>query len=92
MRTILKKTMKEIKALKELPDHLIDLSDMREVTDWSGAVVGKFYRPVKKAGTIRLDSDVFAWLKSEGEGYQTRMNQILRSAMMQRSKQRKRAS
>jgi len=84
--------MKELKVLKDLPDHLIDLSDIPEVTDWSGAIVGKFYRPVKKTVTIRLDSDVIAWLKSSGEGYQTRVNQLLRTAMMQRNKPRKRAS
>ena len=40
----------------------------------SDAVIGGFYRPQKTAVTICLDSDVLAWLKSEGEGYQTRIN------------------
>jgi uncharacterized protein (DUF4415 family) len=47
----------------------------------SRAVVGKFYRPIKKAVTIRLDADVLAWLKSQGTGYQTRINAFLRRAM-----------
>jgi uncharacterized protein (DUF4415 family) len=44
-------------------------------------VVGKFYRPIKKPLTIRLDADVLAWLKGQGKGYQTRINALLHSAM-----------
>ena len=47
----------------------------------SDAVIGKFYRPKKTVVTIRLDSDVLAWLKSGGEGYQTRINAYLRQRM-----------
>jgi len=35
----------------------------------------------KQLITARLDRDVLDWLKSYGEGYSTRMNFILRSAM-----------
>jgi uncharacterized protein (DUF4415 family) len=31
--------------------------------------------------TIRLDADVLEWLKSQGKGYQTRINSILRAYM-----------
>jgi len=71
----------ELKALDEMPDEQIDLSDIPEITDWSGAVVGKFYRPVKEAVTVRLDADVVHWLKRDGKGYQTRLNAILRREM-----------
>jgi uncharacterized protein (DUF4415 family) len=64
-----------------LRDEEIDTSDIPEVKDWSKAVVGKFYRPRKEPVTIRLDSDVIAWLKAEGPGYQTRINTLLRNAM-----------
>jgi uncharacterized protein (DUF4415 family) len=37
--------------------------------------------PVKKQLTIRLDTDVLAWLKAQGRGYQTRINRILRVVM-----------
>ena len=37
--------------------------------------------PTKQQLTIRLDADVLAWLKSNGRGYQTRINRILRAAM-----------
>jgi uncharacterized protein (DUF4415 family) len=62
-------------------DEDIDLSDMPEVVDWSKAEMGKFCRPPKKAVTIRLDADVLEWLKGYGEGYQTRVNLLLRHAM-----------
>jgi uncharacterized protein (DUF4415 family) len=52
-----------------------------DVRDWSGAIVGKFYRPIKTPVTIWIDADVLAWLKSQGRGYQTRINNILRGAM-----------
>lgn len=68
-------------ALKRVRDDAIDTSDIPEVADWSNAVIGKFYRPIKKPLTIRLDADVLAWLKSQGRGYQTRINAILRGAM-----------
>jgi uncharacterized protein (DUF4415 family) len=34
--------------------------------------------------TVRIDADVLLWLKSTGKGYQTRINAILRDAMMQK--------
>ena len=40
------------------------------------------YRPVKKQITARVDADVLAWLKSQGKGYQSRMNAILRREML----------
>jgi hypothetical protein len=43
--------------------------------------MGKFYRPKKKPVTMRLDSDVIAWLKADGRGYQTKANRLLRHAM-----------
>jgi uncharacterized protein (DUF4415 family) len=89
MRKISKKARKEINALAKLPDEQIDLSDIPEVTDWSGAVRGMFYRPIKKSLTIRLDADVLAWLKSQGAGYQTRINHLLRSAMLSQVRRRK---
>lgn len=75
--------------LVNMPDEDIDFSDIPETTEamWKNAVVGKFYRPVKQQVTVRIDADVLAWLKSEGTGYQTRLNKLLREAM-QRSVQK----
>ncbi|WP_375659497.1 BrnA antitoxin family protein [Bartonella sp. MR30HLJHH] len=32
--------------------------------------------------TVRVDSDMLAWLKSQGKGYQTRIDDILRDATL----------
>ena len=77
---------KEITAIMRMKDEDIDLSDIPEITDWSKAVVGKFYRPIKKSLTIRVDADVLAWLKAQGKGYQTRINSLLREAMEDRGR------
>jgi uncharacterized protein (DUF4415 family) len=37
---------------------------------------------VKQQLTVRLDSDVVAWLRRRGRGYQTRLNSVLREAML----------
>lgn len=73
-----------IKKLAQMPDHEIDTSDIPELPAdaWKNAVRGKFYRPVKKAVSLRLDADVIAWLKKDGEGYQTRANRLLRERML----------
>jgi uncharacterized protein (DUF4415 family) len=45
--------------------------------------------PGKKQLTIRIDADVLDWLRSQGKGYQTRINRILRVAMESRPIKRK---
>mgnify|MGYP000617883933 CR=1 FL=1 len=49
---------------------------------WSEAHRGKFFRPLKTQASVRIDADVVAWLKGQGKGYQSRLNQILRTAML----------
>ena len=83
------KQAKELRNLEKMKQNDIDLSDLPEVRDWNGAVVGKFYRPIKKPLTLRVDADVLAWLKSQGKGYQTRINKILRSAMLNQARRRR---
>jgi len=71
----------QLDRLAAMPDEEIDLSDMPEVTDWSNAVRGKFFRPVKQQVTLRLDADVLHWFKTHAEGsrgYQTQINAALR--------------
>lgn len=87
MSRVSKKQAKELAALARMPDDKIDLTDAPEVREWRGAV-GKFYRPIKKPVTIRVDADVLAWLKREGRGYQTRINKLLREAMEGKSRRR----
>jgi len=38
----------ELEALAALPDYQINTDDIPEVTDWSSAKWGLFYRPVKQ--------------------------------------------
>jgi len=83
---------KEIENLRRMKDEDIDFTDIPEKTDWSKAVVGKFYRPRKKSLTIRIDADVLAWLRAQGKGYQTRLNALLREAMNGQGASRKRRS
>ena len=79
--------IKRLLAKGTVSDDQLDLSDIPEITDWSNAVRhGQFYRPVKQQTSVRLDADVLAWLKSQGKGYQTRMNKILREAMLNERK------
>ena len=74
----------ELKALSEMQDSEIDTSDIAPLDDafWKNAVQNPFYKPTKTSTTVRVDSDVLAWLKGQGKGYQTRMNAILRDAMI----------
>lgn len=74
----------ELNALAKNPDDEIDYSDIPETTEeqWSDAVRGKFYRPLKTQASVRIDADVMEWLKRPGKGYQTRLNAILREAML----------
>ena len=51
----------QLQALEALPDSSIDLTDMPEVLDWSGAQRGKYYRPIKQLLSIRLDADLIDW-------------------------------
>lgn len=76
----------EIEALAALPEDQIQTDDMPEVTNWSGAKRGIFYRPIKQQITLRLDADLIDWFKthqSQGEGYQTRINRALREYITQ---------
>ncbi len=76
----------QLAALTAKPESEIDFSDLPESKPgaWRNATRGQFYRPVKQQLTVRIDADVVAWLKSQGDGYQSRLNQILRGAMLDR--------
>ena len=87
MASIRKLTADERAALDTvaaMPDSEIDTRDMPEVADWSGAVRGGLYRPVKRLTSLRLDADLLEWFKRDGEGYQTRINAALREYVQRR--------
>ena len=74
----------ELAALASMRDEDIDLSDMPETRDFSKALRGRLYRPVKQQVTLRLDADVLDWFKRQakgGDGYQTRINAALRGVV-----------
>lgn len=75
----------ELLALAARPDSEIDYSDIPKLDDafWTRAVPNPFFKPIKLHASVRIDSDVMVWLKSQGKGYQTRMNTILRRAMLE---------
>jgi uncharacterized protein (DUF4415 family) len=72
----------QLSKLAALPDDQIDTTDIPEAPaeNWMHARRGEFYRPRKQAVTIRLDVDVVAWFKEQtnGGGYQTEINRVLR--------------
>ena len=72
-----------------MTDADIDLSDIPEVTPelFARGIVRRDYKPItKKQLTLRLDSDVVEWFKHQGQGYQTKMNALLRAYMEESKK------
>lgn len=70
---------KRLEELQNIPEDAIDTSDIPELDAnfWSKA---KLVKPItKKSISIRVDSDVLDWFKSQGKGYQSLMNAVLRS-------------
>jgi len=82
----------ELANLEAMPDQEIDYSDIPATTpeQWREAKQGLFYRPVKQQLTLRIDADVVEWFKSQGRGYQTRINELLRQTMLKEINQGKR--
>lgn len=78
MNKVTKQQTEELRRLAEQPDAAIDTRDIPELTDWTGAERGRFYRPIKQQVTLRIDADVLAWFKTRGDKYQTRINAALR--------------
>ena len=68
----------QIANMQQKEDRDIDLSDIPEIFDWSDAIRGKLYRPVKKHVTLRLDADVLEWFKRKHPKYQSAINTALR--------------
>lgn len=68
--------------INAMKDEDIDFSDIPRVTPamFAKGVVRKGLKPVvrKQQITLRIDSDVIAWFKQQGRGYQTQINELLR--------------
>ena len=78
-----KKYGTDIERLISMKDEDIDYSDIPKTTPefWANGIVRKGLKPVlrKQQVTLRIDNDVLEYLKAQGEGYQTKINQLLRS-------------
>jgi uncharacterized protein (DUF4415 family) len=76
----------QLAALREAQerDDPVDYSDIPPLDEafWRAAKPNPFFRPAKEQVTVRLDADVLAWLRADGRGYQTRLNDVLREAML----------
>ena len=68
------------KRLSKMKDRDIDTSDIPEL-DEAFFQNAELQVPPKQPVTLRLDADVLAWFKEGGQGYQTRINQLLRRYM-----------
>ncbi len=68
----------KLRELATKGDEGIDTSDAPELDGWDAAETGRFYRPVKKPVTIRLDADVVECFKQKYPKYQPAMNKVLR--------------
>ncbi len=71
--------------LDEMTDEDIDFSDCPEITPemFVKAVVrrGLPNPKTKTQVTLCIDTDVLEWFKSQGRGYQTQINRLLRAYM-----------
>lgn len=71
--------------LRNMKDEDIDFSDIPELTPemFANAIVRKGFKPVppKKQLTLRIDQDVIEFFRTQGQGYQTKINQLLRAYM-----------
>jgi uncharacterized protein (DUF4415 family) len=81
----------DIERLKNMKDEDIDFSDIPKTTPemWTKGFVRKGLKPVKnkKQITLRIDQDVLDFFKEQGKGYQTKINQLLRTYMEEVQKQ-----
>lgn len=75
-----KKSRTDWERVLSMKDEEIGLDDVPELSD------GFFTRAIKWPGhkklvSLRLDPDVLGFFKSQGKGYQTSMNAVLRAYM-----------
>jgi uncharacterized protein (DUF4415 family) len=70
---------KRLEELENIPESAIDTSDIPEL-DASFWEKAQLVQPItKQAISLRVDRDVLDWFKSQGKGYQSLMNAVLRS-------------
>jgi uncharacterized protein (DUF4415 family) len=79
------KSLSDWERVDALTDEEIDLSDCPEISPemFAKAIVRRGIKstPPKVQLTLRIDNDVVEWFKSQGRGYQSRINALLRAYM-----------
>lgn len=67
---------------ESVPDEMINTDDIPELNEEDFARGHfKYWKPVKKSITFRIDIDNLFWLQSKGvKGYQTKLNNVIRWA------------
>lgn len=89
-RKLSKAELEGLKRLAAMPDDQIDTSDIPEMTNFAGAIRGRFYRPVTQSVTIRLNApDIEAarqLSKVKGMPYQTYIRGLLHEALLREAK------
>lgn len=80
-RKLSTKLRNELQNLVEVSDAKINYTDIPELDleRLENPIIGKFYRPIKKPISIRLDADVLQWFKAQPEKYQQLINKVCRS-------------
>ena len=70
------------KQLAGQPDSAIDFSDIPELDKDFFRLAEMLTPHRKRSMTIRIDGDVYDWLKMFGSGYQSRVNAMLKAMMI----------
>lgn len=80
-----RKSETDWERLDTMTDEDIDFSGIPRTTPefWANGIVRKGLKPVirKNQLTLRIDQDVIEFFKTQGRGYQTKINQLLRAYM-----------
>jgi uncharacterized protein (DUF4415 family) len=84
-KPISSKSETDWERLDKMTDEEIDFTDCPEITpaQFAKAIVrdGLPANKNKAQVTLRIDDEVLEWFKSQGKGYQTRINSLLRAYM-----------
>ncbi len=79
MKVSMKKTsLTDWERVDAMTDEEIDTSEIPPLDEEFFANATLRLPEAKAAVTIRLDADVLDWFRSQGKGYQTRINTVLR--------------
>lgn len=85
------KSRTDWERLRRMKDEDIDYSDIPPATKefWENAIL---VPAGKIAVSMRIDDVIVDWFKSQGRGYQTRMNRVLRAYIEHQTRKKRSAS